>query len=228
MKSKETCAVTRKRLMEYAGRPLAGAEADQVRDHLARCPECRSLHKENSGIVEALRQHSPPDPGPAFWNRMTSDIMAQVRRLEDRPQPWYRRPWFNPWSWPVYAWSPALLLLVLTTAIYYYGSFSNSIPVFLAKTEVQAVDSRLDEAGDYLADPILTLTPRESARLQEKMGRRLASELYARNEDASEAVLDWDFSNRMETLTAGDLNSVADRLQTGTPAGTKEVTENVS
>ena len=60
------------------------------------------------------------------------------------------------------------------------------------------------------------------------MGRRLARELYARNDDAEEAVLDWDLSNRMETLSTKDLNKIADKLQTGTPAGTKEVTGNVS
>jgi len=32
----------------------------------------------------------------------------------------------------------------------------------------------------------------------------------------------------METLSIQDLNKVADKLQTGTPAGTKEVTGNVS
>jgi hypothetical protein len=60
------------------------------------------------------------------------------------------------------------------------------------------------------------------------MGRRLASEIYARYDDAEEAVLEWDLSNRMETLSNKDLNNVADKLQTGTPAGAKEVTGNVS
>ena len=49
-----------------------------------------------------------------------------------------------------------------------------------------------------------------------------------RNDEAEEAVLEWDLSNRMETLSNKDLNKVADKLQTGTPAGTKEVTGNVS
>jgi hypothetical protein len=228
MKPEEICAETRKRLADYAGRPLADAEADQIQDHLSQCPECQGLHEANARIVEALRQDSPPDPGPAFWNRMTSEIMAQVRHLENRPQPWYRRPWINPWNWPVYAWSPALALLVLTVGLTYYGSLYKPTPVFLAKTEVQVVDSRLEEAGDSLLDSFMTLTPQESTRLEKKMGRRLASELYARNDDAAEAVLDWDLSNRIDALTAGDLNNVADRLRTGTPAGTKEVTGNVS
>jgi hypothetical protein len=228
MKPKETCAETRKRLVDYAGRPLTGAEAEQLRDHLSQCPDCRRLHEENSEVVEAFRQGSPPDPGPDFWNRMTSGIMAEVRHLENRPQPWYRRPWFNPWNWPVYAWSPALVLLALTAGLYYYGSFPDSKPVFLAKNGVPAAESRLEEIGDSLADPFMTLTPQESARLEKKMGRRLARELYARNDEAEEAVVDWDLSNRMETLSIKDLNKVADRLQTGTPAGAKEVTGNVS
>ena len=89
--------------MDYAGRTLTGAEAEEVRDHLSRCPDCRGLHEENSRIVEAIRQDCPPDPGPDFWSRMTSEVIAEVRHLESRPQPWYRRPWFNPWNWPVYA-----------------------------------------------------------------------------------------------------------------------------
>ena len=228
MKPKRTCAETRIRLMKYAGRPLTGAEAEQVQDHLSRCPDCRRLHEENSQIVEALRQDSPPDPGPDFWNRMTSGIMAEVRHLESRPQPWYRRPWFNPWGWPVYAWSPALVLLVLTAGLYYYGSFTDSKPVFLAKNGNPAAESRLEDMADSLADPFMTLTPQESARLEKKMGSHLARELYARNDETEEVVLDWDLSNRMETLSIQDLNKVADKLQTGTPAGTKEVTGNVS
>ena len=74
----------------------------------------------------------------------------------------------------------------------------------------------------------MTLTSQESTRLRKKMGLRLAGDFLARNDDAEEAVLDWDLSNRMETLTTGDINKVADKLQTGTPAGTKEVTGNVS
>jgi hypothetical protein len=228
MKPKGTCAEIRRRLVDYAGRPLTGTEAEQVRDHLSRCPDCRGLHEENSQIVEALRQDSPPDPGPDFWSRMTSEIMTEVRHLESRPQPWYRRPWFNPWNWPVYAWSPALVLLVVSSGLYYYGAFSDSKPISLAKNGIPAAESRLEDIGDSLADPFMTLSSQESARLQKTMGRRLARELYARNDEAEEAVLDWDLSNRMEILSLKDLNKVADKLQTGAPAGTKEVTGNVS
>jgi hypothetical protein len=228
MKPKGTCAEIRRRLVDYAGRPLTGIEAEQVRDHLSRCSDCRGIHEENSQIVEALRQDSPPDPGPDFWSRMTSGIMAEVRHLESRPQPWYRRPWFNPWNWPVYAWSPALVLLVVSSGLYYYGAFSDSKPISLAKNGIPAAESRLEDIGDSLADPFMTLSSQESARLQKTMGRRLARELYARNDEAEEAVLDWDLSNRMEILSLKDLNKVADKLQTGAPAGTKEVTGNVS
>ncbi len=228
MKPNEPCAKIRNRLVDYAGRPLTGTEADAVRDHLSQCPDCRGLHEENSRIVEALRLGSPPDPGPDFWIRMTSGIMAEVRHLENRPQPWYRRPWVTPWNWPVYAWSPALVLLVLTAGVYYYSYFSESKPVSLAKKGTPAVESRLEDFGDALADPFMNLSSRESARLQKAMDRRLASELIARNDDPEEAVLDWDLSNRIEILSLKDLNRVADKLQTGAPAGTKEVTGNVS
>jgi hypothetical protein len=226
MKPNRTCREVKKRLLEHAGRPLTETSAEQVRDHLSRCPDCRERYEEYSQIVEALRQDSPPDPGPDFWNRMTSGIMAEVRHLESRPQPWYRRPWFNPWGWPVYAWSPALVLLIFTVGLYYNGSFSK--PVFLANNGVPAAESRLEDLGDSLSDPLMTLSPQESVRLEKKMGRRLARELYARNDETEEAVLDWDLSNRMETLSLQDLNKVADKLQTGTPAGAKEVTGNVS
>jgi len=214
--------------VDYAGRPLTGTKAEQIQDHLSRCPDCRDLHEENTRIVEALQGDSRPVPGPDFWNRMTSEIMAEVRHLESRPQPWYRRPWFTPWGWPVYAWSPALALLVLTAGLYYYGSFSTPQPVLLPKNGISAAEFRLEDIGDSLADPFMTLSPQESARLRKTMGRRLARELYARNDDSEEAVLDWDLSNRMETLSLKDLNKIADKLQTGAPAGTKEVTGNVS
>jgi hypothetical protein len=228
MKPKGSCAETKKRLADYAGRPLTGTEAGQIQDHLSRCPACRGLNEENSRIVEALRWDPRSFPEPDFWNRMTAGIMAEVRHLESRPRPWYRRPWFSPWGWPVYAWSPALALLVLTAGLYYYSSFSDPQPVLLTKSGISAAEFRLEDIGDSLADPFMTLSSRESALLRKTMGRRLARELYARNDDSEEAVLDWDLSNRMETLSLKDLNKVADKLQTGAPAGTKEVTGNVS
>jgi Putative zinc-finger len=226
METKGSCTKIREWLVEYAGRPLTGTKAEQIQDHLSRCPDCRGLHEENTRIVEALRGDFRPVPGPDFWKRMTSEIMAEVRHLESRPRPWYRRSWFTPWGWPVYAWSPALALLVLTAGLYYYSSFSK--PVFLAKIGISAAESQLEDSGDSLEDPFMTLSSQESARLRKTMGRRLARELYARNGDLEEAVLDWDLFNRMETLSLEDLNKVADKLQTGAPAGSKEVTGNVS
>jgi hypothetical protein len=226
MKPKGNCEKISRALAEHAGRPLIGAMAEPLREHLDRCPDCRRIHEENTGLLLTLRQEPRNDPGPEFWNRMTSGIMTEVRHLETRPQPWYRRPWLNPWSWPVYAWSPALALLVLSAGFYYYGALSK--PVFMARNEVPAADSRLEVLGDPLADPFMTLTAEESTRLRKKMGLRLAGDLLARNDEGEEAVLDWDLSNRLEALTTRDLNTVADKLQTGTPAGTKEVTGNVS
>ncbi len=226
MKTKSSCAKIRKRLGDYTGQPLTGTGAEQLRDHLSRCPDCQRFHEENTKIVDVLRLDSPPDPGSEFWSRMTSGIMAEVRHLESRPQLWYRRAWSNPWAWPVYAWSPALILLIFIAGFYYYASFSK--PILLVKNGLPAAESRLEDIGDSLADPLLTLTPQESARLGKKMEHRLALELYAKNVEAEEAVLDWDLSNRLETLSIKDLNEVADKLQTGTPAGAKEVTENVS
>jgi hypothetical protein len=226
MEPKGNCQKISRALTEHAGRPLIGAKAEPLLDHLDRCPDCRRIHEENTGLLRALRQEPRNDPGPEFWNRMTFEIMAEVRRLENRPQPWYRRPWLNPRGWPVYAWSPALALLVLSASFYYYGALSK--PVFLARNEVPAADSRLEVLGDPLADPFMTLTAEESTRLQKKMGLRLGGDLLSRNDEGEEAVLDWDLSNRLEALTTRDLNTVADKLQTGTPAGTKEVTGNVS
>jgi hypothetical protein len=226
MKPKGNCKKIRRALAEVAGRPLTGVEGEQLRAHLDRCPDCLRIHEENTGVLQALRQDPQTDPGPEFWNRMTAGIMTEVRRLEKRPQPWYRRPWLTPRSWPVYVWSPALALLILSAGLYYYGSLSK--PVYLARNEVPVADSRLETTGDSLEDPFMTLTVEESTRLRKKMGLRLAGELLARNDEGEEAVLDWDLSHRMETLTTTDLNKVADKLQTGTPAGTKEVTGNVS
>ena len=226
MKPMGNCEKIRMAMAEVAGGPLTGVEAGPLRDHLDRCPECLRIYEENTELLRALRQEPRTDPGPEFWNRMTSGIMTEVRRLENRPQPWYRRPWLSPWGWPVYVWSPALALLVLSAGLYYYGSLSK--PVYLARNDVLVADSRLETTGDSLEDPFMTLTAEESTRLRKKMGHRLAGDLVARNDEGEEAVLDWDLSNRMETLSTIDLKKVADKLQTGTPAGTKEVTGNVS
>jgi hypothetical protein len=174
--------------------------------------------------MEILQHDEGPDPGPEFWNRMTTRIMAEVRHRENQTVPWYKKPWANPFGWPAYAWSPVLILLIV--AAFWFSYAPGTKPVRLAGNGPTSEAVSLEDGLDPLVDPVYTLTPRETTRLKQKIVARLAKDL--RTDSPVEAVMDWDLSNRFDALTNDELEQVAKKLQTIGPTGTGEVLHNVS
>ena len=224
MNASLTCRKVRKALEEAAGQPRTGPESEPLRDHLAGCPECRQFSAENQALLEVLLRDQRPDPGPAFWNRLSTRIMAEVRHRDPLPEPWYKKAWVNPFGWPVYAWSPLLALLVAAAVLFQYDPFHRPLPVAGKGPFTDSV--YLEEVVDPLQDPVYTLTPRETARLKQKVVAGLARDL--KTDSPVEAVLDWDLNNRFESLTNDELEQIAKKLQTVGPTGTGEVGHNVS
>ena len=223
-KTTVSCREVRTTVEEDAGSTLPEPESAPLREHLAGCPECRRFAAEHQSLVGLLRQGQVPDPGPEFWNRMTTRIMAEVRHLENRPEPWYMKSWLKPFQWPVYAWSPLLALLVVTVLWFNYSPVNR--PPQLSSNGPVTEAASLDEGLDPLADPIYTLTAGETARLKQKVVAGLAQDLKI--DSPVEAVVDWDLSSRFDGLTNDELEKVAKKLRTVGPTGTGEVFQNVS
>jgi hypothetical protein len=224
MNANPACGKVREALEEAAGQLRTGPESGPLREHLAGCPECRRFAAEHEALLAILLRDRMPDPGPAVWNRLSTRIMAEVRRQGPRPAPWHKRAWLNPFGWPVYAWSPLLALLVAAALLVQYAPFDRPLPIAGRSPLADAVS--LEEVLDPLQDPVYTLTPRETARLKQKVVAGLARDL--KTDSPVEAVLDWDLNNRFETLTNAELEQIAKKLQTVGPAGTGEVRPNVS
>jgi hypothetical protein len=219
-----SCRKVREALAEAAGRPLPEPGSDPFRDHLAGCLECRRFAEENQSLLDSLRMDQTPDPGPEFWNRMTTRIMAEVRHQESQKAPWYKKAWFKPFNWPVYAWSPLLAVVVVTALWFYYAPLNKPLLISLSGPPTETV--ALDEGPDLLGDPVDTLTAGESLRLKQKVVAGLAKDLKI--DSPVEAVVDWDLSSRFEGLTNDELEKVAQKLQTVGPTGMGEVLYNVS
>jgi hypothetical protein len=224
MNNSLSCRQARAAMEEVGGRTRTGSESEPLREHLSSCPGCRRFAEENRSLMEALLRDRQPDPGLEFWNRMATRIMAEVRHREIRPLPWYKRSWINPFGWPVYAWSPALVLLVVAALWFHYHPVhrADQISSNGLSSEVLVLDDGLDPLGDRVS----TLTPRESAHLKQKVVAGLAKDL--KTDSSVEAVLDWDLTNRFETLTNEELERVAQKLQTIGPTGATEVLHHVS
>jgi hypothetical protein len=223
MKETVSCQQVRSMIEEAGGALPTVPEKEPFREHLNGCPDCRHFSEEHRSLMEAFLQDRLPDPGPEFWNRMTTRIMAEVRHREIPPEPWYKRIGLNPFGWPVYAWSPALALLVVAALWFNYNPATR--PLQISGNGLSEV-LVLDEGIDPLADRLSTLTARESARLKQKVVAGLAKDL--KTDSSEEAVLDWDLNNRFEALTSEELERVANKLQTIGPTGAAEGFHHVS
>lgn len=215
MKETVSCREVRDVIEEAGGAIPTDPRNEPFREHLKGCPDCRHFSAEHRSLMEALLQDRLPEPGPEFWNRMTTRLMAEVRHREIPPAPWYKR--LNPFGWPVYAWSPVLALLVVAALWFNYKPAARPLQISGNGLSEALV---LDEGLDPLADRLSTLTARETARLKQKVVAGLAKELTTASSE--EAVLDWDLNSRFEALTSEELERVANRLQTIGPTGAAE------
>lgn len=221
-----SCQQAKEVIWDAAGRSSEAPEAEWLKDHLAGCPDCRRLQTDNRQILDLLQRDEPPDPGSEFWGRLTTGIMAEVRREEARPKPWYQRPWLNPLVWPAYAWSPALVLVVMAAVWIYYTPVAQQ--TLVSSNGGPAAEVYLEDTLDPLADPFFNLTPNQTRLLRQKVVAGLAQDIKTRSESPEEALLDWDMNNRLDGLNNDELEGLAKKLQTIGPTGTREVSRNVS
>lgn len=220
------CKQAREAIRWEAGKQGENPEGTPLRRHLDSCPDCRRLDAETRQAAEFLRQDHLPDPGPEFWNRMSTRIMAEVRRQEASPKPWYKKPWLSPLGWPVYAGAPALALLVL--AVVWFARGPAPEPVLLNRDTVPRAEMVLDETLDSVVDPIYSLTPGQTKTLGRKVVAGLARDIRTRNESPVEAMVDWDLNNNLDGLTTEELEKMAKKLQTVSPTGNGEGVKHVT
>ena len=129
---RETCKKNEKTDLKFIHQNLLeSGPASEVKAHLSECPSCRKAYEDTREVLALLKKDYLPDPGPGFWNGLSSRVMTQVRlyRTEEKEDPWYKKVWINPFGWPGYAWATALILMLLTpVAIYNMQVQGNNPP----------------------------------------------------------------------------------------------------
>ena len=101
-----------------------GLESDQktlIEDHLVNCPQCREHFEEIQRIGHLLKSYIVPDPGEAFWDRLSSKIYSRV----NKEQPAQKKLWgilqdWMTWKRLAYAAVPILLIFLFFPAYYLY------------------------------------------------------------------------------------------------------------
>jgi hypothetical protein len=215
-----------KKIRELDGQYLQG-DLDPVRDrqvesHLAECPSCQKVFQETQDVLNLLPKDSLPDPGPVFWDTLSSRIITQVRssRHTEKESLWYKKLWTNPFGWPGYAWATALILLLLTPAVVYQIYYQHpELPLAL---ENNALEYKWEAGNLPLSAVVETLSDKESALLAKKVMSRMGKDLTAPNSLSVEDELHWDISRSLEGLTKQELEALIKKMEPGGSAGIKE------
>ena len=86
------CKDVQSRLEAYLDGELPSAERRSVSSHLAYCPRCAQALEALSTLHDAGKRPYVPDPGEAYWKRLSGDIMRAVENaspqeiLSSRPR----------------------------------------------------------------------------------------------------------------------------------------------
>jgi hypothetical protein len=211
-----SCKKVKKLLSSYAEGLLNPDWKEQVKDHLALCPDCQEAYLKTQEILGLLKRDRLPDPGAEFWEKMRSGVMSQVRQTRPEPVkiPWTKRIWGAPFGWPGYAWATALMLILLTPVLIYTIHFNNPVPS--TRQEIPANDWG-GEGGMESSPSILeTLSPKESIHLGKKMMARLAGDWPRQTPLTVEDELHGDISPSLEGLDKDELEILIRKMQ---PAG---------
>ena len=118
------CETIKKRfLLDYMEERLGPSQKTLVDDHLANCPRCRQEFEQVHDIGRFLRSYTVPDPGEAFWDRLSSKIYSRVSSKKlTRKKPWEIVQNWMTWKRLVYAATPILLILLFFPAYHLYQS----------------------------------------------------------------------------------------------------------
>jgi Putative zinc-finger len=219
MKKDISCKKAKKLAGDYSQDLLSPDLIEGVERHLSSCPSCQKEYQDNRKVLTLLSRDRFPDPGPDFWNGLSSRVMAQVRlnRLDPVGAPWYKKVWGSPFGWPGYAWVTALILIFLTPAAIYTIHFRGYNQTAVQET----LESELKwEMGlESYSAAVESLSARESIRLGERLTARLAKDLPRETEGLIEDDLQWDVSPALENLNAKELDALIKKTQPGGSAG---------
>jgi hypothetical protein len=169
-----------------------------------------------------LKEDCLTDPGPDFWQELSSRTMAQVRfsRPEFQETPWYKKVWGNPFGWPGYAWATALILIlsapVAIYTIHFQGLKAPSVQ------EIKGPESKWEPGLEPLSVALESLSDKESVRLANRVLAKMGKDLPSPTRLLVEDEMHWDISRYIEGLNKEELKTLIKKMQPGGSAGLKE------
>jgi hypothetical protein len=225
--NRRICKKIRLQADDYLQNKLEAGPASQVEAHLSECLSCRKTYEEIREVLTLLKKDSSPDPGPVFWNQLSSRIMTQVRlsRPAVKEDPWSKKFWRNPFGWPGYAWATALILMLLTPVVIYQVTFQGSHRPLIQENKEQ--ENHWEMGSMPLSVVVENLSEKESARLAERVMARMGKDLPAPARLLMNEDLHWDISRSLEGLTNQELEALIKKMKSGGSAGYKEEKEYV-
>ncbi len=212
---------------DYYQNLLESGPASEFEAHLSECPSCRKAYEETREVLTLLKKNDLPDPGPGFWNGLSSRIMTQVRlyRPEEKEEPWYKKVRINPFGWPGYAWATALILMLLTPVVIYNMHVQdNSRPSI---QEIKGPEMKWDTGSLTFSVPVESLSDNESVRLAKKVVARMGKDLPGPTRLVMDDELHWDVSGSLEGLNNRELEVLIKKMEPGDSAVYKEEGGNV-
>lgn len=107
-------------LYDFAAGALPPDQLEMVRDHLAKCAECRKAHDELRAVVRNMPPDSDPASAlpPAFWKELLNDVGAQLpARRKLRILPAWLRDWWEFISVPRHQWIVGVTATAMLVAL---------------------------------------------------------------------------------------------------------------
>lgn len=224
---REICKKVREPSTVYDQNLLEAGPDSQVEAHLCECPSCRKDYEETREVLTLLKKNRLPDPGPGFWDGLSSRIMTQVRlyRPEEKEDPWYKKVRINPFGWPGYAWATALLLMLLTpVAIYNMHIQGNNTP---SMQEIKGPEMKWETGSLAFSAAVESLSDNESIRLAKRVVARIGKDLPSPTRLVMDDDLHWDVSRSIEGLNNRELEVLIKKMEPGGSAAYKEEGEYV-
>jgi hypothetical protein len=172
--------------------------------------------------LNLLKEDRLADPGPDFWQGLSSRTMAQVRlsRPKFQETPWYKKIWRNPFEWPGYAWATALILILLTpVAIYTIHIQGHSAPSVL---EIQDQVSKWETGSEPLSMAVESLSDKAAVRLAKRVVARMGKDLPGPTRLLMQEETHWDISRSTEGLNNEELEVLIKKMETDRSGGMKE------
>ena len=207
---------------DYYQNLLSPALVEQAEAHLSGCPSCRKEYEKTWKVLTLLKEDYLPDPGPDFWQGLSSRTMAQARLSQPEfPEThWYKKVWSSPFGWPGYAWATVLILMlsapVAIYTIHFQGLKAPSVQ------EIKGPESKWEPGLEPLSAAVESLSDKESVRLANRVVAKMGKDLPSPTRLSVEDEMHWDISRSIEGLNKEELEALIKKMQPGGSAGLKE------